>query len=233
MQYANLGEKIGEFEDIAALMPNALESTSVFYISTTASYALQNRFEYGGTKSIKELTRRMQKYNVGRAEGDLMFVAEYYIVNDYSCIENRIGRILDSFRDKKGGRKEMLIINIDYLIGVVEGVVNNFSQEVQSYNDSYEDALAAGRPLTDPGEIDVVMRQTDALDEKEMIEELIDIIDFVTDESYQFVRDSKTTKLTLSWVNQIKPELSMFDKVTPFKYVLTKLRKGTRLKIIK
>jgi hypothetical protein len=111
-----------------------LEKNQLFYIATTRNYAMNNRYEYGGVKDIKELRGRFATYNTGRAEGDLMYVAKLFRCNSYRSIEERVNAVLMQFKDKPNSRKEMVHLRYNLLIEVVEFICDNYDREVDYIN---------------------------------------------------------------------------------------------------
>ncbi len=111
-----------------------LEKNQLFYLATTRNYAVQNRFEYGGVKDIKELKSRIATYNTGRAEGDLMYITKLFKCHNYKSIEERIGTVLQQFKDKPNSRKEMIHLRYNLLVEVVDFICDNYDREVEYIN---------------------------------------------------------------------------------------------------
>lgn len=111
-----------------------LEKDQIFYLATTPNYARQNRFEYGGVKDAKELKTRLAPYNTGRPEGDLYYYTKIFKCNNYKQIEERVGTILQQFKDKPNSRKEMVNLRYNLLVEVVEFICDNYDREIDYIN---------------------------------------------------------------------------------------------------
>jgi prophage antirepressor-like protein len=111
-----------------------LEKNQVFYIATTPNYARQNRFEYGGVKDIKELRPRLSGYNTGRAEGDLYYYTKIFKCNNYKLIEDRVGSILQQFKDKLDSRKEMIHLRYNLFVEIADFICDNYDREIEYIN---------------------------------------------------------------------------------------------------
>ena len=111
-----------------------LEKNQVFYIATTPNYARQNRFEYGGVKDIKELRPRLSGYNTGRAEGDLYYYTKIFKCNNYKLIEERVGSILQQFKDKLDSRKEMIHLRYNLFVEIADFICDNYDREIEYIN---------------------------------------------------------------------------------------------------
>ena len=111
-----------------------LEKNQLFYLATSSHYAVNNRFEYGGVKDVKELKSRFATYNTGRAEGDLMYVAKLFKCHNYKNIEERIGTVLMQFKDKPNSRKEMIHLRYNLLVEITDFICDNYDREVEYIN---------------------------------------------------------------------------------------------------
>jgi hypothetical protein len=118
-----------------------LDKNQIFYISTTPNYARQNRFEYGGIKDVKELKGRLATYNTGRAEGDLYYYTKIFKCNNYKLIEERVGSILQQFKDKVGSRKEMIHLRYNLLIEIIDFICDNYDKETEYINSKCQQFL--------------------------------------------------------------------------------------------
>lgn len=111
-----------------------LDKNQFFYIATTQNYARQNRFEYGGVKYAKDLKCRLATYNTGRAEGDLYYYAKLFKCNNYKLIEERIGSILQQFKDKVNSRKEMIHLRYNLFAEIADFICDNYDREIEYIN---------------------------------------------------------------------------------------------------
>lgn len=112
----------------------SLDKKQIFYIATTKNYAIQNRFEYGGVADNKGLKNRLSSYNTGRAEGDLYYFAKIIKCNNYKLMEERVGSILQQFKDKINSRKEMVHLRYNLLSEIVEFICDNYDKEINYIN---------------------------------------------------------------------------------------------------
>ncbi len=88
----------------------------------------------GGVKDLADLKSRVNSYNTGRAEGDLMHVIKIYQCHSYRNIEDRVGTTLAQFRDKPNSRKEMVHIRYSLLIQIIDFICTNYDQEINYIN---------------------------------------------------------------------------------------------------
>jgi prophage antirepressor-like protein len=114
-----------------------IEKNQIFYIATTDAYARQNRFEYGGVSKAKDLRSRLSTYNTGRAENDLMRYVKIIKCTNYRDLETRIATVLQKFKDKQNGQKEMLHIRYNMLVEIIEYIANNYDGEIDFINERY------------------------------------------------------------------------------------------------
>ena len=112
----------------------ALAKDQVFYIATTNLYSKQNRYEFGGVKEIKDLKPRINSYNTGRAEGDLIYVAKIYKCNNYKIIEELTHNLLQNYKDKVNGRKEMINLEYSLFIEVVDFICDYYDRGIDFIN---------------------------------------------------------------------------------------------------
>ncbi len=114
-----------------------LKRDQVFYIATSPAYAAQNRFEFGGgVAEEKDLKTRINKYNTGRAEGDLFYYAKTFKCHKYKNIEELLHTLLAHFKDKKSARKEMVHMHYHAFCEVIEFVVENYDRGVEFINNN-------------------------------------------------------------------------------------------------
>lgn len=121
-----LKEKIVEFQK--------KEQTQIVYISTSKSYAAQNRFKVGGTESVNTAKNRLNQYNTRSAEGDEWYYAKIHKVSNYRAFENRFWDIMNKFRDTKD--KEMIVMRYDDLEHGFDFIVENYHEDVEYFNNN-------------------------------------------------------------------------------------------------
>jgi hypothetical protein len=136
-----------------------LEKNQLFYLATTRTYALNNRYEYGGVKELKDLRGRVATYNTGRAEGDLMFVTKLFQCHNYKNVEERIGTVLMQFKDKPNSRKEMVHLRYNRLVDITDFICDNYDREVEYINSQCQ------KYLTETIELDGIVPDKINLDE--------------------------------------------------------------------
>jgi hypothetical protein len=118
-----------------------LKKDQVIYLATTKVYASNNRFEFGGVKSAFDLSKRINNYNTGRAEGNLMYVSKVFKCNNYKIIEDQIHSVLSQFKDKLNSCKEMIHLRYNLLLEVVGYICDNCDKEVDYINSKYKEFL--------------------------------------------------------------------------------------------
>jgi len=138
-----------------------LEKNQLFYIATTPNYAKQNRFEYGGISQAKDVKSRLSSYNTGRAQGDLYYYTKLFKCNNYKVIEERLGSVLQQFKDKPDARKEMVILRYNLLLEIVDFICENCDREIEYINARCQQFL------------------TETIEEESIIPEAIDLTDYV------------------------------------------------------
>lgn len=110
------------------------EQTQIVYISTSKSYAAQNRFKVGGTESVNTAKNRLNQYNTRSAEGDEWYYAKIHKVSNYRAFENRFWDIMNKFRDTKD--KEMIVMRYDDLEHGFDFIVENYHEDVEYFNNN-------------------------------------------------------------------------------------------------
>jgi hypothetical protein len=116
-----------------------LKKDEIFYIATTDLYARNNRFEYGGVSSGKDLQGRLNAYNTGRAEGDLYYYTKIIKCHKYKHIESCLNMLIyDNFKDKLKSRKEMVHMRYDCFLELVEFIVENHNADINFINQNAE-----------------------------------------------------------------------------------------------
>lgn len=115
------------------------EENQVIYISTSESYAKQNRFKVGGVESISHTKGRMSTYNSRSAHGDEWYYCEMKKVHNYKAFEHRFWDVMGSFRDKRD--KEMIVIHYHRLQKAFEFISNNYHEDIQFINENIRDFI--------------------------------------------------------------------------------------------
>lgn len=110
------------------------EQTQIVYISTSKSYAAQNRFKVGGTESVNTAKNRLNQYNTRSAEGDEWYYTKIHKVSNYRAFENRFWDIMNKFRDTKD--KEMIVMRYDDLEHGFDFIVENYHEDVEYFNNN-------------------------------------------------------------------------------------------------
>lgn len=111
-----------------------LEKKETFYIATSPIYAQSNLFKYGGIGRTQELKNRLAVYNSGRAENDLFYFAKIFECNSYKHIEKCLSQLTAIFKDKIGGKKEMIFMRFDCLVELVEFIIDNNEKSIDFIN---------------------------------------------------------------------------------------------------
>ncbi|CCU56120.1 N1R/p28-like protein [Choristoneura rosaceana entomopoxvirus 'L'] len=104
----------------------------IIYISTSKSYAAQNRFKVGGVDNNNLLKPRLSTYNSRSAEGDEWYYTYIKKVNNYKQFESRFWSVMSSFRDKKD--KEILILYYNDLIDIFNFIADNYNEDIDYFN---------------------------------------------------------------------------------------------------
>lgn len=92
-------------------------------------------FEFGGCKSMKDLSGRISSYNTGRTEGDLLYYTKIYSCTDYHIVEELVHRILAKFKDKMNSRKEMLRLRYNRVVEVIDMSIDDHDRHIDYIND--------------------------------------------------------------------------------------------------
>lgn len=110
-----------------------ITKTQIVYLSTSPSYALQNRFKVGGVESANHLTPRLRTYNSNRTVGDEQYFSDIFMVADYKNVEKRLESLVGRFRDKKS--KEVYRMHYTNLKYIVEYLCERFDEDVDMVNE--------------------------------------------------------------------------------------------------
>ncbi|CCU55818.1 N1R/p28-like protein [Choristoneura biennis entomopoxvirus] len=105
----------------------------VIYISTSKSYAAQNRFKIGGVDNNNLLKPRLSTYNSRSAEGDEWYYTYIKKINNYKHFEIRFWSVMSSFRDKKD--KEIIILYYNDLLNIFEFISENYDKDIEYFNE--------------------------------------------------------------------------------------------------
>jgi hypothetical protein len=212
-----------------------LEKHQVFYLATSQNYARQSRFEYGGVKDIKDLPGRLSTYNTGRAEGDLFYITKIFKCNNYRSVEERIGNVLQQFKDKPNSRKEMLHLRYNLLAEIIDFICDNYDREVEYINmrcqeflsETIEEDAIMPLPLDLTNYIEITINQNGTRRQKkiditgwtdmqidELIEEIINRCARENDSAgYDVATQKNSTALKLTW-GAVTEHLNMYKGLT-------------------
>ncbi len=124
-----------------------LERTEYIYVATSTQYAAYNQYKIGATDRLKP---RMCTYNTGRADGDNLYFAWIHKCHCATELKKRVKSLLGRWSDNE--RKEMYILNYDFLIKFLEFICSNEDNEVEiiNYFIDHEQADAICRPPVIP-----------------------------------------------------------------------------------
>uniref|UniRef100_A0A1B6CDB3 Uncharacterized protein n=1 Tax=Clastoptera arizonana TaxID=38151 RepID=A0A1B6CDB3_9HEMI len=111
---------------------STLDKDEIVYISTSASYAAQNRFKVGGVGKEDGIKKRGSNYGGRSAEGDEWYFCKTARVHSFRNFEIRFWNILDKFRDK--GKKEIIVMHYPDLVEIFDSIVKNFDSEIDLFN---------------------------------------------------------------------------------------------------
>lgn len=225
---AHLEQKNKEIEELKKrqlvltghIQNQTLYENQIAYLATTKSLARQNRYEFGGVRSGSLLSKRMNEYNVGRPEGDLMYVVRVRRCNNYRVIEEEMHSVLYNYKDKLGGRKEMVCMKYKRLAAMFDEICGDYSTKISSMNthnqEIYEESLGCETDIpgpvdeseyleADPRRIKYNLAKEDAAewpDEKldSSIEEVVDrVVSDVLGRPYSFRNDSDRVTVVVPW----------------------------------
>ena len=118
-----------------------VQKNQCVYISTSSSYAKQNRFKVGGVESSALLMKRLSTYNSNRTVGDEWYFSNIFQVVDYRNIEQRLKSLIGQFRDKAS--KEIYRMHYSSLLHIVSYLCDNYDEEVDYVNGNLSDYIAA------------------------------------------------------------------------------------------
>lgn len=197
-----------------------LQKNQIFYIATTASYAKDNQFKFGGISNKKDLVARLRSYNTGRPESDLYYYCKLIPCHNYKLIEDKIHSLLCQLKDKKNSRKEVLVMRYDVLIEMIEYLADNYNKEVDMVNDNckrYFSQTIHNTPiiplplvLDDYIEVCVVRNgeenkekiDVSKLSDDEVAKLITDIVELCAkrvNPTYELMRDKDSVQLNLLW----------------------------------
>ncbi|CCU56181.1 N1R/p28-like protein [Choristoneura rosaceana entomopoxvirus 'L'] len=109
-----------------------LKLDQIIYISTSQSYAAQNRFKVGGVDNNNLLKPRLSTYNSRSAEGDEWYYTYIKNINNYKQFESRFWSVMSSFRDKKD--KEIIILYYNDLLEIFNFISENYNEDIDYFN---------------------------------------------------------------------------------------------------
>lgn len=105
------------------------------YISTSKSYANQNRFKVGGVEGMDKLKSRFAGYNSRSSVDDLWYYSDIFRVANFRAAEKRIEDVLGRFRERKN--KEIYVLHYDDLKRYVEWITQHYEDEVEKFNQEF------------------------------------------------------------------------------------------------
>ena len=117
-----------------------IQKNQCVYISTSASYAKQNRFKVGGVESSALLTKRLSTYNSNRTVGDEWYFTNIFQVVDYRNIEQRLNILVGRFRDKSS--KEVYRMHYNNISYIVTYLCERFDDDVDDINAQLEEFIS-------------------------------------------------------------------------------------------
>lgn len=113
----------------------AKEKNNVFYIVTTAQYAANNRFKFGGCDKRSLLQSNLNNYNRGKASEDKYYYVYIKSCYDYKLVEHLIKSTLPIFfKDNKNARNELVHCHYDIFREIVDMAVNNMDEFTDKIN---------------------------------------------------------------------------------------------------
>ncbi|CCV02173.1 hypothetical protein IIV25_155R [Invertebrate iridovirus 25] len=104
----------------------------IIYISTSKSYANQNRFKVGGVEGVDKLKPRFSGYNSRSSIDDEWFFSDLFKVANFKAAEKRIEDVLGRFREKKS--KEIYVLHYNNLKQHIEWICNHYEDEIDQFN---------------------------------------------------------------------------------------------------
>lgn len=104
-------------------------NTDYIYIVSTTQYASNNNFKPGHTDNLK---KRLATYNTGQATGDQWYYCYTKKVFEAQKLDKLIHDLLSDFKDTK--QKENIILHFNYLVKIIDFVVDNFNQSFEYLN---------------------------------------------------------------------------------------------------
>jgi len=116
-----------------------IEPLQVIYIATSLNYSKQNRFKVGGVATLEHLEGRLATYNTRSANGDDFFYTEWYSVVCFRVVEKILETLIGRFKDRKA--KEIYIMHYTNLKYVVEYVIANYNEEVETINQNLSEFI--------------------------------------------------------------------------------------------
>jgi len=121
-----------------------LPKTQVVYIATSVSFAKQNRFKVGGVESLDKLESRLCTYNSRSSIGDMFYYADWFLVQSYRGVENRLKELIGRFREKES--KEIYVLNYSKLSRILDRLTNRFNEDTDDINEELAELIASIDP---------------------------------------------------------------------------------------
>jgi mRNA-degrading endonuclease YafQ of YafQ-DinJ toxin-antitoxin module len=108
---------------------NELKENTYLYVATNKHLGLQNNFKVGVST---QLTKRLINYNCNNNVNDAFYFTYAKKVHNAYVVEYMIKHILKEF--KNSNCNEIFVINHDYLVNILDNIINNYSNTISYYN---------------------------------------------------------------------------------------------------
>ena len=106
------------------------------YISTSRTYASNNRFKVGGVEGMAKLNPRLAGYNGRSSVDDLWYYSDIFRVANFKAAEKRIEDVLGRFRERKN--KEIYVLHYTDLRRYVEWICEHYEDEIEKFNEELD-----------------------------------------------------------------------------------------------
>ena len=103
------------------------------YISTSRTYALNNRHKVGSVESMAKLNPRLSNYNGRSSVDDLWYYSDLFPVANAKAAEKRIEDILGRFRERKN--KEIYAMHYTDIKRYVKWICEHYEDETEKFNE--------------------------------------------------------------------------------------------------
>jgi hypothetical protein len=106
-----------------------LKENTYLYVATNKHLSLQNNFKIGVST---QLTKRLINYNCNNNKNDLFYFTYVKKIHNAYIVEYMIKHILKQF--KNANNNEIFVINHNYLINILDHIINNYTNIISYYN---------------------------------------------------------------------------------------------------